>query len=97
MLAFRHGLHCAPGFYIENWRGQRAGDEGNSKGNCYFIAENKEKQGRIALASIPPSLGQMAPCHFIVPRVDASHMTGVKETIYQLSSFVLQTVCHADG
>lgn len=51
----------------------------------------------MALASIHPSLGQTAPCHFIVPRVDASRMTGVKETIYQLSSFVLQSVCHTDG
>ena len=82
---------------MENWWGQRAVVGGTSKGNCYFIAENKEKQKGIALASIHPSLGQMAPCHFTVPGVGASHVSGVKETIYQLSSFVLQSVCYADG
>lgn len=84
-------------FVLQNCWGQRAREEGTSKGNCYFIAENKEKQKGIALASTPPSLGQTALCHFIVRRVGASHMTGVKETIYQHSAFVLQSVCYADG
>lgn len=95
VLAFRHGLLCTPGFWIENWRGKRTGDEGNSKGNCYFIAENKEKQKRIASAST--HAGQTAPCHLTVPGVGASRMSGVKGTLYQLSSFVLQSVCHTDG
>lgn len=88
---------CTPGFWSENWRGQRAGVEGNSEGNCYFIAENKEKQKRIASASTHACLGQTAPCHLTVPGVGARRRSGVKGTLYQLSSFVLQSVCHADG
>lgn len=82
---------------MESCWGQRAGDEGTAEGNGCFIVKNEETQEGIALASIHPSLGQMAPRHFTVPGVGASHVTGLKETIYRLGSFVLPSARCADG